>query len=136
MPVAVAVSGPFVSSTAGSEVTEPGEEGKVVTVQAPTSAPGRLLVVASGDFMRDMFTMNGENLPFVLNVMDWLAKDESLIALRSRGITERPLQEVSEPTRQAIKAFNMLGGVVLLIAVGLFKWQYRKTRRRHLESAP
>lgn len=133
--VAVAAEGMFASRYAGRSVTRPRPDGEAtVEVAAPEPAPGRLLVVGSGDFMLDAYLMNGENVPFLMNGIDWLARDEALIALRSRGATDRPLEPVSDPTREAIKAADLLGGAALLVLVGLVRWRLRRGRRRRLEA--
>ncbi len=131
--VAWAADGTFPSVYAGREVTSPTDPDTPEKVAAPTAASGRLLVVGSGLWLRDDYLMGGENLPFVFNAVDWLAKDEGLIALRSRGVTDRPLRPVSDGAKQAIKAANVLGGAMLLIVIGLIRWKRRQSRRRQLE---
>jgi ABC-2 type transport system permease protein len=136
-PVALAAEGTFPSRYAGRTVSRPGKDGaKPVQVPQPKAAPGRLLVVGTGDFMLDTFAMNGEDMPFLMNGIDWLARDEGLIALRSRGVTDRPLARVSDATRDAVKTADVLGGAVFLILVGLIRWKLRQGRRRRLEAAP
>jgi len=134
-PVALAAEGTFPSHYAGRTVTRPGRDGeKPVEVPQPKAAPGRLLVVGTGDFMEDTFAMNGEDMPFLMNGIDWLARDEGLIALRSRGVTDRPLEKVSDTTRDAVKVVDVLGGALFLILVGLIRWKLRQGRRRRLEA--
>jgi len=70
-----------------------------------------------------------------MNAIDWLARDEGLIALRSRGVTDRPLMEVSDGAREGIKAVNVVGGAGLLVLFGLVRWKLRRMRRRRLEEA-
>jgi gliding-associated putative ABC transporter substrate-binding component GldG len=135
--VAVAAEGTFPDRFAGTTVTRPGAEGDAgeVQVPAPDAKPGRLLVVGSGDVLRDQYQMGGDNMPFVMNAIDWLARDEGLIALRSRGVTDRPLEAVSDAARDGIKAANIVGGAALLILFGLVRWKLRRVRRRRLEEA-
>lgn len=134
--VAVAAEGTFPDRYAGKTVDRPGaEDGKPVAVPEPKAAPGRLVVVGTGEFMRETYLMNGENMPFVMNGIDWLARDEGLIGLRSRGVTDRPLKTVSDTTREGIKTANILGGAVFLVLIGLVRWKLRQGRRRRLEAA-
>ncbi|MDH5525977.1 MAG: GldG family protein [Nitrospirota bacterium] len=129
-PVVVAAEGVFPSHWAGRVVT--GADGSETTIEPPLAAPGRLLVVGSGMLLDEQYLMNGENMPFLMNAIDWLAGDESLIALRSRGVTERPLREISDGTRALVKFCNMLLGPLLLVAVGLIFWRSRRARRARL----
>jgi gliding-associated putative ABC transporter substrate-binding component GldG len=121
-PVAVAVTGVFPPVYAASEIDDD---------SAPAS--GRLLVVGSGELLLDAYLMGGENIPFLLNAIDWLSGDEGLIGLRSRGVTDRPLVPIGDDARQAIKVVNLFGGAVLLIAIGLLRWKFRQARRRRLQ---
>ncbi len=130
--LALSAQGTFPNVYAGREVSGPADETE--TVAAVTAAPGRLIVVGSGEWLRDEYLMGGENLPFIFNAVDWLAKDEGLIALRSRGVTDRPLKQVSPAAKQIIKVANVLAGAVLLIVIGLIRWKLRQARRRKLES--
>lgn len=133
--VALAAEGLFPSRYAGTTVTLPESSGGgELVVEKVDPAPGRIMVVGSGDILRDDYLMNGENLPFIVNGVDWLARDEGLIGLRSRGVSNRPLEAVSDGTRQAIKAANMLAGAVLLIVIGLIRWKIRSMNRRELEN--
>jgi len=135
--VAVAAEGTFPSHYAGTTVSHTGKGGKQesVTVPAVDGKPGRLLVVGSGDLLKDQYQMGGDNMPLVMNAIDWLARDEGLIALRSRGVTDRPLAKVSDGEREGIKAANVVGGALLLVAFGLVRWKLRRSRRRRLEEA-
>jgi gliding-associated putative ABC transporter substrate-binding component GldG len=133
--VAVAAEGTFADRYAGQTVDRPGsEDAKPVEVPVPQAAPSRLMVVGTGDFMREAYLMNGENMAFVMNGIDWLARDEGLIGLRSRGVTDRPLKTVSDATREGIKTANIAGGAVLLVLIGLVRWKLRQARRRRLEA--
>lgn len=56
-------------------------------------APGSLVVLGDADlFHNTTFASGGEgNGDFAANLLDWIAQDADLIALRSRGKRERPL---------------------------------------------
>ncbi|HEX9792946.1 MAG TPA: Gldg family protein [Planctomycetota bacterium] len=59
------------------------------------AAPGLLIVIGDADLFRNGLVMdaNSQNADLALNLIDWLAQDESLIGLRSRGKTERRLRD-------------------------------------------
>ncbi len=80
-PVAVAVSGVFDSWFAERPVPPPpgrtealAEDDKIVA-----GVPGRIVAVGSADFVAN-------NHAFVLNTVDWLLQDASLIEIRSRKV--------------------------------------------------
>ncbi len=60
-----------------------------------TPAPGLLVVIGDSDLFHNVVLNNsqagGANVAFAANLVDWLAGDESLIGLRTRGETDRSL---------------------------------------------
>ncbi len=57
------------------------------------SAEGVLVVVGDSDLFHNLnFDTGPANVPFALNLIDWLAADEALIELRSRGDETRRLR--------------------------------------------
>jgi len=92
----------------------------VDALQSHTDA-GRWMVVASPAMLDNEF-MSGSSLVLALNAVDWLVKDEALIALRSRGVTERPLAELSYEGRMFFKALWLFGLPFLILSLGLWRW--------------
>ncbi len=96
--------------------------------QATHVKPAHVIVVGSPAFLDDEF-MDGGNLVAALNMLDWLSGDEALIQLRSRGVTQRPLEELSAVGRTFFKAIWMFGLPMLIAFVGLYRWWRIKKRR-------
>jgi len=88
----------------------------------------RVVVAGSRALLDDQF-MSGGNLAFVLNTLDWLAGDEALIALRSRGVTQRRLTALSDSERSMYKGMWIFGLPLLVVFIGLWRWR----RLRSLE---
>lgn len=83
---------------------------------APT---GRLVVVGDADLMGDTFVNNSpENLAFIANAVDWLAQDESLIAIRSKNRAPPPLVFESDATQAMLKWGNLVGMPLLFVLLG------------------
>lgn len=142
---AYAITPLFVSSKESGTITgetsvEPtrdypqtGLASKILAVQvAPEtaknpSAHGRVIVVGSPELLANGLADHApQNMAFVLNAIDWLSQDESLIAIRSRNTTPPELAFDSAAKRAGVKYANMVGVPVL---VGLFG-MVRLTRRR------
>jgi len=68
------------------------------------------------------------NVAFFLNAIDWLAQDEALIAIRSKGVSERPLKPISKGIKQTVKWIDILLPGILLICIGLIRWRRREKR--------
>jgi len=100
----------------------------------PSTLGARILVVGDGEFMAD--EAGGgiqENLNMFINAVDYLVGDEELISIRSREVTARPLKELSDGARRALKWANILGPSTLIIALGLYRWRGNRKRRNLLE---
>lgn len=100
-----------------------------------SSLPSRGRIVLVGDF--DVATnrflgANPDNLLFLQNAVDWLAQDESLIAIRSKNRQAPSLLYSSAALRDAVKYGNLVGVPVLFVLLGA----WRVLRRRQLQSVP
>jgi len=62
-------------------------------------------------------------------MMDWLVRDDALLAVRTRGLQAAPLAEVRDSTRSTIKYVNILGVPLLCVVFGLVRWRRRESRR-------
>lgn len=83
------------------------------------SVPTRLVVAGSGDFV-------GNNVPVMLNLVDWMVQDEDLIAIRSKVVKLPEIRAVTPEEAIWIKALNLLGGTVALLMVGGLRWLARR----------
>lgn len=91
------------------------------------SVPTRIVAVGDGDFLNESIVGRiPGNLQFGLNIVDWLVQDDALLAIRSKSVEPRPLDEVSDGLRPWIKYGNMIGPVLLVMAFGLMQWRRRK----------
>lgn len=110
--LAVALEGKLPSAFADDALTssEPSKEGDS-KVEAPARAekPVHVLVMGSGLFLRDEFMpppqensrkVFGGGIAVALNVIDWLANDSDLIAIRAKTV-EDPALEVPATIKQA-----------------------------------
>ncbi|MFH0854458.1 MAG: GldG family protein [bacterium] len=88
---------------------------------------GRLLVVGDSDFMTDQFLKRfNYNMLFFQNAVDALTMDETLIQIRSKGISDRPIKELSDAARSSIKFFNIFAITILVLLAGILKYFLRK----------
>ncbi|MDX8388160.1 MAG: GldG family protein [Ghiorsea sp.] len=89
---------------------------------------GRLLVSGSSALLDNEF-VEGENTVLILNMLDWLSHDEALIELRSRGVTQRPLELLDKAGRNFFKVLWIFGLPVLLLMLGGWRWLSLRKRR-------
>jgi len=121
------------------------------------SAPGALVVIGDADLFHDATLRPGSgNADFAANLIDWLAGDEALIRLRTRGESDRRLRNFAEEfieeaggwattdaenlaldrdalahqraKERTIAWANVLGPVLFILFAGLFHWRARERR--------
>jgi gliding-associated putative ABC transporter substrate-binding component GldG len=136
--LAVSLQGPMRSYFAGRPVpavgppTTPKENEPRPTGVGPKSpASTRLIVVGDSELVKDQFLgIFRENILLLENTVDYLAEDETLIAIRAKSQTRRPLEEVPDGTVAVAKYANIIGLPVVFIAFGLVRWRVRLAGRR------
>jgi len=95
----------------------------------------QLILVSDSRFLIDgAGGSSPENHILVMNAVDYLLGDKELISLRSREITNRPLDpELEDGTKRFLKWLNILLPSVLVIGFGFFRISRLKTRSKILE---
>lgn len=142
--------GKFKSAFAGKQIVK--EDG--TKVDGNISQPGiepmltegkdssRLVVLGDADLINDQF-LEGEmrlglrqvaeqNMGFLINAIDWLAQDDTLTAVRSKGMQSRPLDQAklsSEGKISLLKAANIILLPLFLLLIGLVRWRLRNSAR-------
>lgn len=135
LPLAVLVEGSFHSAYAGKPVPADTAAGAIPPTTSPltTSPATRVVVVGDGDFIRDQYG-NRENLTFFANMVDYLVDDAGLITIRSKELTNPPLEQVSDGTKRAVKYADLILPPALVLVYGLARWRMRNARKRALET--
>ncbi len=126
-PVAVAILGKFKSYFKDHDLPE-GVSDTSVIYESPET---QIAVVANSRFLGDAFVQSyHENVVFFLNLLDWMAFGEELIAIRSKGITDRPLRSLSATSKTIFKVFNTYGVAFLVVLFGLVRYGVQRRKRR------
>jgi gliding-associated putative ABC transporter substrate-binding component GldG len=133
--VAVAVSGKFTSFFA--DKAEKAKENGLDYIKDPASVlkespETRILVVGNGSMPQDEFGDQGAAVFFV-NAIDWLAQDSDMVKIRNRGLSDKPIPELSAAKRQFVRYGNMLGVPLLFVLFGIARRQWRKARLRNFK---
>lgn len=100
----------------------------------------KMVVFSDGDF-----AVNGEgqgaqqlqpdNVNLLSNAIDWLTDDTGLIALRTKGVTARPIDpDLEDGTKSFIKYLNFLLPIILIIAYGIYRFQLKRNLQNKLKS--
>ncbi|MBI5201794.1 MAG: GldG family protein [Elusimicrobia bacterium] len=102
---------------------------KAKTPLAKAERPGRLAVVGSSRFMAQAFRVPPTNAAFSLNLMDWLALDAELIAIRNKAVAFRPLREIPQASKALVRWTLILAPPWGVVALGLWAWARRRSAR-------
>jgi len=99
----------------------------------------RMIVIGDGDFAvngegEQARQQNPDNISFMVNSIDFLSDDTGLIELRTKGITNRPLDQIEDGKKAFLKYLNFLLPLLLVIIYGVFRSQYnRNLRNKRME---
>lgn len=100
------------------------------------SPPAKIFVMASAELIKDQLLDdegNTTNSMFILNMIDALNDREPIAAMRSKLQQFNPLMETSNTTKTIVKAINIVGLPMLIIALGLIIWAKRHARRKQIQ---
>ena len=98
------------------------------------NATSRMVVVSDGDFMvsgppQRPRQLQPDNVSLMANSIDWLSDDTGLIALRTKGVTSRPIDELEASTKTILKYANFLAPLLLVMGYGLVRMQRNRMVR-------
>jgi len=135
IPLAALVHGQFKSLYEGRPAPADTTPGAVAIPAEPLtpSIETRVVLVGDGDFARDQYLGNRDNLTFFANMIDYLVDDAGLITIRSKDVALPPLEQVSDGAKKAIKYANLVVPPVLVLGYGFICWRMRKARRKAME---
>ncbi len=136
IPLAVIVEGTFSSAfTSKAVAVDTTVKTPIDTVNRLKQGKSKIAVIGDGDFIQDQYSGgNKDNIIFANNLIDYLADDIGLAAVRSRETGAKPLKEVAEGTKSLVKGINLAVPPLLVVAIGVLRWRWRVTMRKRLES--
>jgi len=100
---------------------------RVVVVSVPLFAADEMAGAAQNAGEIALF----ENFVAAHDLVDWLAEDSDLIAVRGKKV-ERPLVKLEPGEKNLVKYANVVGAPLLLVAFGIGYWRVRERRRKNI----
>jgi len=147
IPVAVLLEGNF-SSVFTNRIPPEIAEDKEIGFNE-TGKPSKMIVISDGNIINNQFVYrNGQyftyplgydrftginygNRDFLLNCMNYLTDESNLLDIRSRELKIRLLDKTIIASNQAyIQWSNVLGPVLIIVAIGLIMMIFRKIKLR------
>jgi len=114
------------------------EDGKILgavseIVQEDTDMLSQIIIITDSKFILDNGGgSSGENHIFIMNAVDYILGDRELIALRSREITSRPLEELEDSEKSRWKWINILLPSILVVVIGFLRLKRENGRSKIL----
>jgi gliding-associated putative ABC transporter substrate-binding component GldG len=106
----------------------------------------RFLIIGDSDLASDEYARiflqapqfvpgYGKNVSFIINTIDWMAEDETLVPLRSKQVTTRLLTSKKEWGPLTARLINNVFLPLAFIGYGVARWRMRKSRRNKSASS-
>ena len=110
------------------------QNGKVLGAASRLVSGGEVILLSDSKFLSDNAGMSiPENMVFLMNAVDYLAGEKELISLRSREITNRPLEDIEDSTRSRWKWANVLLPSMLIACFGFYRSKREKNKAEILK---
>ncbi len=99
------------------------------------AANTKMVCIADGEFIingkpgQQQQQLAPDNINLFVNSIDWLTDETGLIELRTKGITARPIDEVSDITKGLVRWANFLIPILLVIGYGFYRFQMNRNIR-------
>jgi ABC-type uncharacterized transport system involved in gliding motility auxiliary subunit len=100
----------------------------------------KMVVFGDGDFAtngegNNSQQLQADNVSLMVNSIDWLSDDTGLIALRTKGVSSRPLDaNLEDGTKTIIKYVNFLLPILLIVLYGIIRFQKKRKIRKQIQA--
>lgn len=129
--------GNFNSYFAGKPAPQDTAQGTTPYTGAQLSASqkaSKIIVVGDADFINEEARPPKDNITFLVNMVDFLADDVGLTQIRTKDVSEAPIEETSDASKKFIKYFNLIFPPIAVLLIGLFVWNRKKLKKKALQS--
>lgn len=139
--LAVALEGEFVSAFRGKPVIVEGEGDRPVLTEPEGridhGVNSQIVIFGNSRMFEDaLLRQLPGNLVLFLNAIDWLSLGDTLIGIRSKAVVDRPLEEITDARKAAVKFFATFGVSIGLVAIALVRAiAKRRSRARAVRAA-
>jgi len=92
--------------------------------------PGHLFVIGNSRFVLNRFVDQfPQNLNFFMNVIDYLTLDDSLIGVRSKVVSDLPIDDLSLRERQFVRFVGVVLMPLLVVVLGVTRYFVLKKKK-------
>ena len=97
-----------------------------VTIEGTNGS--RIVITGDIDWLSDESQKFGDNTALGLNLIDWLAQNDSLASVRSKTVSPRNLTFSSDVHRSLVRYSNLVGIPLAFIAIGFISYIRRRSK--------
>ena len=121
----------FPEAAEGSRLMALAAVGPAPNAEGDGESTYRIVVLGDSEWLSDFAVSRApENMVLGLNVIDWLAQEDALAAIRSKAISPRELLFTSNTHENMVQYGSIFGVPVLFLAIGALRY----ARRRRISS--
>ena len=88
---------------------------------------GRVVVIGNSNFVSDNYAARNNSV-FFQNLVDSVSLDESLVQIRTKEVTDRPIPNLTGTGKNFIKYSNIFALPIAVVLIGMLKYYLRKRR--------
>ncbi|OGY85990.1 MAG: hypothetical protein A2458_03870 [Candidatus Kerfeldbacteria bacterium RIFOXYC2_FULL_38_9] len=98
-------------------------------------AQAAIFIVADSQFASDDILKNSpDNALLLMNAVDALSQENSLISIRSRNALNRPLKSIDDSQKALIKYLNIFSSVIIVVVLALGAYFIRRRQDRKAQN--
>ncbi len=99
------------------------------------SADAKMVVIPNGQFAvngegQQQQSVNEDNINLASNAIDWISDDTGLINLRTKGVTNRPLEQLEDSTKTLYKYGNVIIPILFVLILGFIRKQRYNAKKQ------
>jgi gliding-associated putative ABC transporter substrate-binding component GldG len=114
-----------------------GEQVVAVALEGPLdgTADAKMVVIPNGQFAvngegQPQQSVNEDNVNLASNSIDWISDDTGLINLRTKGVTNRPLEQLEDSTKNLYKYGNVIIPILFTLILGFIRKQRYNAKKQ------
>lgn len=100
----------------------------VICLIKEKKTPFRIILVSNSRLINREYLSTGSNVSLFLNIIDWLTEDHDLISIRSKGVSGRPMKNVTPAKKLFVKNLNIFMMPLLILGIGIYRWKSKDLR--------
>jgi len=114
-----------------------GQQVVAIAAEGPLNGTvnSKMVVIPNGPFAvngegQQQQAVNEDNVNLATNAIDWISDDTGLIDLRTKGVTNRPLEQMEDAKKTLIKYSNIILPIVFILVIGFVRKQRYNSKKQ------